>query len=137
MDTILTGIRRAFWGPSRAASGRRAVRRNLRASKSRQELSSPRDPQTQHGRSITFGKPRVAYCERISRGADAKMSNSKANRWTAAELDRLQSLLDAGKTAREIAIELERTPSAIYGQVQRLYRKRDPAKARHEQGDPC
>jgi IS30 family transposase len=63
------------------------------------------------------------------------MSNSKANRWTAAELDRLRSLLDAGKIAREIAIELNRTPSAIYGQVQRLYRKRDPAKAGRTPGD--
>ena len=48
------------------------------------------------------------------------MSNSKANRWTAAELDQLRSLLDEGKTAREIAVELERTPLAIYGQVQRI-----------------
>lgn len=62
-------------------------------------------------------------------GAQNKMSNSKANRWTADELDQLRSLLDAGKTAREIAIELDRTPSSIYGQVQRLYRKRDPAQA--------
>lgn len=63
------------------------------------------------------------------------MSNSKANRWTAAELDRLRSLLDAGKTAQQIAIELSRAPSAIYGQVQRLYRKRDPAKAQRDRGD--
>ena len=65
------------------------------------------------------------------------MANSKANRWTTTELDRLGSLLDAGKTAREIAIELDRTPSAIYGQVQRLYRKRDPAKAGRARGDQC
>jgi DNA-binding CsgD family transcriptional regulator len=63
------------------------------------------------------------------------MSNSKANRWTAAELERLRSLLDAGKTAREIAIELDRTPLAIYGQVQRIYRKRYPAKPRRDPGD--
>ena len=64
------------------------------------------------------------------------MSNSKANRWTAAELDRLRSLLDAGKTAREIAVELERTPLAIYGQVQRIYRKLDPRKGSTRPGRP-
>ena len=51
-------------------------------------------------------------------------------RWTAEEKDRLQSLLNAGKTAPEIAVELGRTPNAIYGLLQRLYRKRDAAKAR-------
>ena len=66
-----------------------------------------------------------------------QMSKSKATkRWTDAELDRLRSLLDTGKTAREIAVELDRTPLAIYGQVQRIYRKRDPAKARRDRGDP-
>jgi DNA-binding NarL/FixJ family response regulator len=59
------------------------------------------------------------------------MSNSKTTkRWSPQEKDRLQSLLDAGKTAPEIAVELGRTPNAIYGLLQRIYRKRDAAKAR-------
>jgi hypothetical protein len=33
-------------------------------------------------------------------------------------------MLDAGKAADEVAVELNRTPFAIYGRLQRLYRKR-------------
>jgi hypothetical protein len=36
--------------------------------------------------------------------------------------------LDAGKTAAEIAVELDRTRHAIYGRVQRFYRKRAAEK---------
>ena len=37
-------------------------------------------------------------------------------------------LLDAGKTAAEVAIELDRTRHAIYGRIQRFYRKRAAEK---------
>ena len=47
---------------------------------------------------------------------------------TAEEMDRLRSLLDAGKTAREIAVEIDRTPNAIHGLLQRHYRKQDPQR---------
>ena len=45
-------------------------------------------------------------------------------RWTAAEEGQLREMLDAGMTAPEIARKLNRTAQAIYGRVQRLYRKR-------------
>jgi DNA-binding NarL/FixJ family response regulator len=53
------------------------------------------------------------------------MSGSKlaARRWTSAEDDKLHRLLDMGKTADEIAAELNRSQLAIYGRLQRLYRK--------------
>jgi hypothetical protein len=40
--------------------------------------------------------------------------------WTADELKTLDELIDAGKTAPEIAAALQRTPTSIYAQLQRL-----------------
>jgi IS30 family transposase len=51
-------------------------------------------------------------------------------RWTAAEQDQLQEMLDAGMTAPEIARKLKRTAQAIYARMQRLHRKRDPSSTR-------
>ncbi len=53
------------------------------------------------------------------------MTNSRAltRPWTPEEEHELQSLLDAGKTAAEIAIDLNRTSYAVYARVQRFYRK--------------
>ena len=75
---------------------------------------------------VTFGRER-------GRGSPGRkqiaMANSKVTkRWTAEEIDRLRSLLDAGKTAREIAVEIDRTPNAIHGLLQRHYRKQDPQR---------
>jgi len=43
--------------------------------------------------------------------------------WTVDEQKKLDDLLNAGKTAAEIATALERTPTSIYSRLQRLYRK--------------
>ena len=51
-------------------------------------------------------------------------------RWTAAEVNQLQEMLDAGIPAAEIARKLKRTAQAIYARLQRLYRKRDPSRRR-------
>ena len=51
-------------------------------------------------------------------------------RWTAAEENQLQEMLDAGMTAQEIARKLKRTAQAIYARMQRLDRKRDPSSTR-------
>jgi hypothetical protein len=40
--------------------------------------------------------------------------------WTADELKTLDELIDAGKTAPAIAAALQRTPTSIYAQLQRL-----------------
>ena len=40
--------------------------------------------------------------------------------WTADERKKLDELLGAGKTAPEIATALQRTPTSIYSQLQRL-----------------
>jgi hypothetical protein len=64
------------------------------------------------------------------------MSPLRKPRWSVADIKRLQNLLDAGKTADQIAAELGRTRLAVYGQVQRLYRKRDRSKARSDRDGP-
>jgi DNA-binding NarL/FixJ family response regulator len=51
-------------------------------------------------------------------------------RWTPAEEDQLQTMLDAGMTAIEIATKLKRTRQAIYARLQHLYRKRGPSPTR-------
>jgi DNA-binding NarL/FixJ family response regulator len=47
-----------------------------------------------------------------------------ARPWTSAEENLLREMLEAGKTAAEIAGKLDRTHHAVYARVQRLYRKR-------------
>src|SRR5947207_3879416 len=47
-------------------------------------------------------------------------------RWTFDEVEGLQEMLNAGKMAPEIGRKLNRTTQAIYGRLQRLYRKRTP-----------
>jgi DNA-binding NarL/FixJ family response regulator len=44
--------------------------------------------------------------------------------WTSGEENKLREMLDAGKTASEIAAELNRTRAAIYARLQRVYRMR-------------
>jgi IS30 family transposase len=44
--------------------------------------------------------------------------------WTVDEQNKLDDLLEAGKTPAEIATTLQRTPASIYSKLQRLYRKR-------------
>jgi C4-dicarboxylate-specific signal transduction histidine kinase len=55
-----------------------------------------------------------------------KMSGPKhaARRWTPGDDDKLRDMLDVGKTAEEIAVEIDRTHFAIYARLQRLYRRR-------------
>jgi IS30 family transposase len=50
--------------------------------------------------------------------------------WTADERKKLDELLGAGKTAPEIATALQRTPTSIYSQLQRLDIKRRKAARR-------
>jgi hypothetical protein len=50
--------------------------------------------------------------------------------WTVEEKNRLNDLLDAGKTGPEIATALQRTPQSIYSQLQRLDIKRKKAVRR-------
>jgi IS30 family transposase len=52
-----------------------------------------------------------------------KRSRPPARRWTSSEDDKLRDMLGVGRTADEIAVELNRTHSAIYSRLQRLYRK--------------
>jgi DNA-binding CsgD family transcriptional regulator len=47
--------------------------------------------------------------------------------WTVDEQKKLDDLLEAGKTAAEIATALQRTPNSIYSQLQRLDIKRRKA----------
>jgi hypothetical protein len=47
-----------------------------------------------------------------------------ARPWTSGEEIKLRDMLDAGKAADQIAIELNRTRLAIYSRLQRLYRMR-------------
>jgi hypothetical protein len=64
--------------------------------------------------------------------AENQMSPSRPARrpWTADELKKLDELLGAGKTAPEIATALQRTPTSIYSQLQRLDIKRRKAARR-------
>jgi hypothetical protein len=54
------------------------------------------------------------------------MSASKpaVRHWASGEENKLRDMLHAGKTADEIAIELDRSRLAVYSRVQRLYRMR-------------
>jgi len=53
-----------------------------------------------------------------------------ARRWTPADDDKLRDMQDVGKTAEEIAVDLNRTHLAIYARLQRLYRIKRARKAR-------
>jgi hypothetical protein len=53
-----------------------------------------------------------------------ELSKPPARRWTSSEDDKLRDMLDVGRTADKIAVELNRTHPAIYSRLQRLYRKR-------------
>jgi IS30 family transposase len=53
-----------------------------------------------------------------------KRSKPRARRWTSSDDDKLRDMLDVGRSADEIAVELNRTHTAIYSRLQRLYRKR-------------
>jgi hypothetical protein len=66
------------------------------------------------------------------RGMVKEMSHSRLarRRWTADEEKKLDELLEAGKDTREIAVALQRTRQAIYGRLQRLYRKRSKPSGR-------
>ena len=44
--------------------------------------------------------------------------------WTAAEVERLRDMLDAGKTVLEISQKLKRTIMAVYAHLQRISRRR-------------
>jgi hypothetical protein len=50
-------------------------------------------------------------------------------RWTVNEQRKLDDLMEAGKTAAEIATALQRTPPSIYSRLQFLYRKRPKPSA--------
>jgi hypothetical protein len=50
----------------------------------------------------------------------AENSRPPARPWTSDEENKLRNMLDAGKTADEIAVELKRTRLAIYSRLQRL-----------------
>ena len=47
-----------------------------------------------------------------------------ARPWTSREENKLRDMLDAGKAANEIAVELNRSRLAVYSRQQRLYRMR-------------
>jgi hypothetical protein len=53
-----------------------------------------------------------------------RTSTAAKRRWSVEELNRLDDLLKAGKTAPEIATALQRTRISIYSQLQRLDVKR-------------
>jgi hypothetical protein len=58
-------------------------------------------------------------------GEDQTGPSKPARRpWTADELNKLDDLTKAGKTAVEIAAILQRTPTSIYAKLQRLEIKR-------------
>ena len=48
------------------------------------------------------------------------LSTPARRQWTADEKTKLDDLLEAGKTVVEIAPVLQRTPTSIYAQLQRL-----------------
>ena len=56
-------------------------------------------------------------------------STSARRPWTIDEQRKLDDLMEAGKTAAEIATALQRTPASIYSRLQRLYRKRPKPSA--------
>jgi DNA-binding NarL/FixJ family response regulator len=63
--------------------------------------------------------------ERTSAEGERQMSPLTPARrpWTVDEQKKLDDLMEAGKTAAEIATALQLTPPSIYSRLQRLYRK--------------
>jgi hypothetical protein len=60
-----------------------------------------------------------------SEGArNLRASKPAARAWTSGEEIKFRDMLDAGKAADEIAVELNRTRLAVYSRLQRLYRMR-------------
>jgi hypothetical protein len=53
-----------------------------------------------------------------------RASKSAARPWTSGEEIKFRDMLDAGKAADEIAVELNRTRLAVYSRLQRMYRMR-------------
>jgi IS30 family transposase len=49
--------------------------------------------------------------------------------WTSEEEIQLRDMMDAGITAAEISLRLNRTKQAIYARLQRVYRLRRPKSA--------
>jgi len=70
------------------------------------------------------GEPRITSVSTLRAAPAGMTSRPPARRWTSGEENRFRDMLEAGKTAAEMAAELKRTPSSIYARLQRLYRKR-------------
>ena len=61
---------------------------------------------------------------KATQGEEMTAPSPVKRRWTSEEEQKLDELLDAGKEAAEIAVELNRTRQAVYARLQRRYRKR-------------
>jgi len=62
----------------------------------------------------------LARAQGRAEGEEMSLSTPARRQWTADEKKKLDDLLEAGKTAPEIAATLQRTPTSIYAQLQRL-----------------
>ena len=62
----------------------------------------------------------LARAQGRAEGEEMSLSTPARRQWTADEKKRLDDLLEAGKTVVEIAPVLQRTPTSIYAQLQRL-----------------
>jgi hypothetical protein len=109
----LTGVSARWIGVQMNRTGA-AVRSRIRRLKITLIISDRRPDRA--SRSPSVGEPLPRQNERSKPPA--------ARRWTFSEDDKMRDMMDIGRTADEIAVELNRTYPAIYSRLQRLYRKR-------------
>jgi hypothetical protein len=106
---VMTGLSARWIGVHMNRTGA-AVRSRIRRLKITVKKSDRRPDQASRSPSVGESLP--------------KRSKPEAKRWTSSEDDKLFDMMDVGRTADEIAVDLNRTYPAIYSRLQRLYGKR-------------
>jgi DNA-binding CsgD family transcriptional regulator len=100
---------------------------------------SVKDIATEHQRSVRaawyfteagYGEASPPDQSRAEREIQMNSAGPTCRPWTTGEQKKLDDLLSAGKTGREIATALQRKPQSIYSQLHRLDIKRKKAARR-------
>jgi DNA-binding NarL/FixJ family response regulator len=102
------------------------------ATEHQRSVGAVRARSEQLGISLKRGYGEASPPDRSRAEREIQMNSAGPTRrpWTTGEQKKLDDLLRAGKTGREIATALQRTPQSIYSQLHRLDIKRKKAARR-------